>query len=271
MLGATIIVIAGVGIWHQIFRDDAPPPVSLDSAIENLGSTLATTTQVSAEATATAPSVSTEAPTATQVDERTTTEQTSGAATPASGQEAESATDTMVWTIDESGDSFVGYRVGEELARIGTTEAVGRTNSVNGSFTISGTTITDGEIEADLTDLQSDDSRRDGRLETQALETGTFPTASFTLTQTIELGEVPSEGVTFSAIATGDLTLHGETRPVEIPLEAQFTNGLLIVVGSLEIQFADYNISPPTAPAVLSVNDFGTLELQLVFGSEQSQ
>jgi hypothetical protein len=37
------------------------------------------------------------------------------------------------------------------------------------------------------------------------------------------------------------------------------------VTGSLEINFADYNITPPTSFLVLSVADQGTMELQLFF------
>jgi hypothetical protein len=38
-----------------------------------------------------------------------------------------------------------------------------------------------------------------------------------------------------------------------------------VVVGSLEIQFADYNIEGPESGLVLSVEDHGIIELQLVF------
>lgn len=64
----------------------------------------------------------------------------------------------------------------------------------------------------------------------------------------------------------GDLTLHGVTKQVAIPVEGQFTNGQVVVVGSLEIVFADYMIDKPSAASVLSVDDHGVLEIQLVFG-----
>ena len=48
-----------------------------------------------------------------------------------------------------------------------------------------------------------------------------FPTATFVLTEPIELGAVPADGEEVTATATGDLTLHGVTREVTIDLVAR--------------------------------------------------
>ena len=116
-----------------------------------------------------------------------------------------------------------------------------------------------------MTQLQSDDSRRDRQLRTRAIETNTFPTAGFVLTEPIHLDGVPEEGVPIAATAVGDFTLHGVTRTVEIALEGQLVDGLLVVIGSLEIALADYDIEPPVGFSVLSVADDGVMEFQLVF------
>ena len=118
---------------------------------------------------------------------------------------------------------------------------------------------------ADLTTLQSDEANRDRQLQRQGIETATYPTATFTLTQPIELDAVPAEGEIVDVTATGDLTLHGVTKSVEIPLEARLEGGVISVAGSLPIQFADYNIAQPQGMIVLSVEDHGVLELQLHF------
>jgi polyisoprenoid-binding protein YceI len=123
--------------------------------------------------------------------------------------------------------------------------------------------VTAVEMTADLTTLQSDDDRRDGQLRRQALETGAFPMATFTLTQPIELAAVPAEGEVVSATATGDLTLHGQTRSVEIPIQAVLSGDTVTVTGSIEIVFADYGISQPNSFMVLSIDDSGIMELQL--------
>jgi polyisoprenoid-binding protein YceI len=170
-----------------------------------------------------------------------------------------------VGSFTDFSGSFVGYRVQEELASIGAQEAVGRTPDVTGSLTIAGTTITTVDVTADLTTLQSDDDRRDGQLRRQGIETGIFPTSTFRLTTPIELGSLPAEGETISVTATGELTLHGETRTVEVPLQARLSGGVISVTGSIPITFADFGIERPTSMLVLSIADEGTMEFQLHF------
>ncbi|PKN78489.1 MAG: hypothetical protein CVU47_12190 [Chloroflexi bacterium HGW-Chloroflexi-9] len=169
------------------------------------------------------------------------------------------------WTL-VAADSFVGYRVKEQLVSVGAAEAVGRTSAVIGSLEFDGSAITAVEVVADLTQLKSDDDRRDGRLRTQGIQWGTFPEASFVLAQPIAIDGAPAEGETISATAVGDLTLHGVTNRVEFLLEGTLSNGLVVVVGSLLIQFADYDMEAPSALSVVSVEEQGVIELQMVFG-----
>lgn len=179
---------------------------------------------------------------------------------------------TGTWTLDDSigsfadfTGSFVGYRVQEELVNIGAATAVGRTPDVTGTLVVEGASITSVEIEANLTTLQSDNDMRDGQLGRQGLETDTYPTATFVLTEPVVLDTLPAEGATVSATATGELTLHGVTNSVQIPVEARLADGVVTVVGSLDIVFADYQIPTPESMRVLSVADQGVMEFQLQF------
>jgi len=174
------------------------------------------------------------------------------------------------WTVNTSigtgaDSSFVGYRVQEQLASIGANTAVGRTSAVSGTFTLQGTSVTAATINANLTGLKSDSAGRDGQLSRQGLQTATYPTATFVLGQPIDLGALPPDGQVVTATATGQLTLHGQTRPVQISLQAKRTGGVIAIDGSLPITFADYGIQPPSSFAVLSVAGNGTMELQLLF------
>jgi polyisoprenoid-binding protein YceI len=171
--------------------------------------------------------------------------------------------DPSVGSFSDFSSSFVGYRVEEELANIGAATAVGRTPDVAGSLTFDGTTVTAGEFTADLSTLQSDRAQRDGQLHRQALETDTYPTATFKLTQPIDLGTVPADGQVVQATATGDLTIHGTTKSVQIPLQAKLSGDVVTVTGSIDIVFADYGISRPNSFMVLSIADHGTMEFQL--------
>jgi polyisoprenoid-binding protein YceI len=236
-----ILAVAGGGIWYLFLRPAGPAPVSLGS------STPATEAPTGAAPASAAPASATPGASAAAGD----------------GIEGTWTVDASVGSFDDFSGSFVGYRVKETLASIGATEAVGRTPDVTGSVTIEGTAITAAEFTADLTTLRSDSDRRDGQLRRQALETDRFPTAAFRLTSPADLGSMPAEGATLDVTVTGELTLHGVTKPVQIPLQARLAGGAVTIAGSLPIAFADYSITPPSAGIVLSVEDRGVLELQL--------
>ena len=75
--------------------------------------------------------------------------------------------------------AFVGYRVKEELATVGAKTAYGRTPDVTGEpHHRRHQSDRRASSPRELTTLQSDDSRRDGQLRNQAIQTGQFPTAT---------------------------------------------------------------------------------------------
>jgi polyisoprenoid-binding protein YceI len=165
-----------------------------------------------------------------------------------------------------SSDNFVGYRVTEKLvANVVESTATGRTNNVTASMAINGTTVSNATVEADLRNLSSDQSLRDGRLHSSGIETDRFPQAKFVLTEPITLPKIPAAGETITVDGTGDFTLHGVTKRVTISLEGRWDGKDVQVVGHLPIVFGDYNITAPTAPAVASVDDHGEMEFQLFF------
>lgn len=173
--------------------------------------------------------------------------------------------DTGVGSFSDFTSTFVGYRVNETLAQNRANTAVGRTPQVSGNLVLAGTTISNVDVTADLTRLRSDDDRRDGRLHEQAIETDRFPQATFKLTTPIDLGTAPADGATFTATATGELTLHGVARTVTFPVEARLAGDVVTVTGSIDIAFADYAIERPTSFLVLSIEDHGILEFHLHF------
>jgi polyisoprenoid-binding protein YceI len=166
------------------------------------------------------------------------------------------------WTI--AGGSIVGYRVNEVLFGQ-SAEAVGRTSAVTGELTISGTTVTDASFTADLTQVQSDESRRDGQFQGRIMDTATFPTATFVLASPIELTSIPDDLVETTVQATGQLTLRGVTRSVTFSLAARRNGGTIEVNGTIPIVFDDYSIPEPSFGPT-TVEDHGAIEFLLVFG-----
>jgi polyisoprenoid-binding protein YceI len=232
VVALAVVLLAGAGIWYFVFRETAPERANIETAAKSVDTGAADPTD------------------------------------PSTGIDGTWIVDTSIGSFDVDAGNYssawVGYRVQEELVGIGAKTSFGRTPDVSGSMTISGTTATAVKVEADLSTLKSDSGLRDGRLHSQAIETDRFPTATFELTAPIDFGDT-SGGKTVSVEGVGDLTIHGVTRQVTVPLEAKLQNGTIVVTGSIDILFADYDIEKPTSPAVLSIADRGVMELQLFF------
>jgi polyisoprenoid-binding protein YceI len=172
------------------------------------------------------------------------------------------------WVVRTGDDSFVGYRVRETFAGLSVaSDAVGRTHDVQGSLTVDGdTSLSAADVRAGLQALESDEDRRDNAIRNRGLETNRFPEATFTLTEPLPLPSPATPGEDVSVTAMGDLTLHGVTRQVEVPVQARWDGSSTIhVVGTVDIAFADYDIDPPNVGGFVSVEDEGELELQLTF------
>lgn len=169
------------------------------------------------------------------------------------------------WKLVPSEGIFVGYRVQEQFAGESIEKtAVGRTIGVTGSMTIAGGQVTAVTIEADLTLLKSDQGRRDDYIRTRGLETNTYGTATFVLAEPIALPADLAAGRVFDLTAVGDLTLHGVTKRVELPLQAQWDGKVIDIAGGLTIVMADYGMEPPSN-SIVSVAGEGELELQVSF------
>lgn len=267
-IAAAIVVLlvaaaAAAFVWWFL-RDDAPAEVSI-------GNAAAQVTDSTSEV-AVPPTVASTAPTAATAADATVA--STGPSTTTAGTAPAATGDVSgVWSVDtsigefnyeDSTGTFVGFRIAEELQGIGSTTAVGRTPTVSGTLDIDGTTVTAVTIEADMTSITTNDSRRNDKV-WSALETDTFPTGTFVLTEPIELGDAATSGEAVSVDAVGELTIHGVTLPVTIALDAQLVDDTIVVVGQTDIVFADYGVSVPTAAIIVSVEDHGVVELQLFF------
>jgi polyisoprenoid-binding protein YceI len=171
------------------------------------------------------------------------------------------------WTVGSG--SVVGYRVNEVLLGQNAT-AVGRTTSVTGHLTISGSAATAASISVPMDTIHSDKSQRDAQFDGRIMDVAQYPTGTFTLTSPIELGSLPASGVIKSYTAHGQLTLHGTTRAVTFTLTAERSiakNGgnEIEVAGDIPVLFSDYSIQNPSFVGFVTTQDHGLLEFLLVF------
>ena len=159
--------------------------------------------------------------------------------------------------------SLVGYRV-KEILFGQDKDAVGRTDDVTGTLTVNGTSVTAVKLTVDMTTVESDQSRRDGQFHGRIMDTASFPTATFELSEPIEVPSLPDESTTVTARATGELTLRGRTRTVTFDLEAQRRAGHIDVNGAIPIVFEEWGIPNPSFGPV-TTEDRGELEFLVVF------
>jgi polyisoprenoid-binding protein YceI len=242
--GVVVLVVLFVGgpfVYIHFIEGKAPAPLSLSTAPTD--SSTSTSTSASASSTTASGAVS------------------SASTVASSSAGASSGSVDGTWKVGTG--SLAGYRIKETLFGQSNT-AVGRTSSITGSITISGTQVSNGQFSVDMTTVKSDESQRDHQFQGRIMDTSQFPTSTFTLTKPISLGTVPADGTVINETATGNLTLHGTTKPVTFTVQARRTGSTISVSGSIPIVFADYNIDNPSGgPAQTSDN--GTLEFLLNF------
>ena len=270
-----VLVAVVVALWLLFFRDDAPEAVSTEAGLEQLQEDLAATDDDSDDA----PSLSGD-----DTDTDDTATEVEADPEPADEQEAGLSADQSptggpangTWTVDdEFGDfdfetasgSFAGFRVEEELT-VGEVTAVGRTGGVTGSLTIEDGTLAAAEITIDMTTIESNDGRRENAIR-GAVGARDFPTAMFVLTEPKPIDVAALEaGSTLLVDVVGDLTVKGTTNQVAFFLQATIVEpGIGLIIGSTEIFWEDFGVTPPRAPIVVSVAEHGTVEFQLIVRS----
>ena len=173
---------------------------------------------------------------------------------------------------DDAGDlqgeptvSFAGFRVDEVLNSIGDFTAVGRTADVCGLDRAEQHSTGGGNRGGDhvnAADRQQLPRRQDlRRPEHQRVPQGNHsPWRSRWSCRRAWPTARRSQDA-----AEGDLTIKGVTNRVAFDLQAQLVGDIIVAVGSSDVVFSDYGVTAPTAPVVVSVEDHGIMEFQLLF------
>ncbi len=296
---AVVLLVVVAAAVYLLSRDDAPDAVDLETTVARIEESEATggtndasssaassdsSTDTDSTATSTdsntaggrdADTVSDDAPQETVTAANTATDDSTETSTASSGQTVEFPGHLDgVWTVqtaENAGDlqgepsvSFAGFRVDEVLAGgIGDFTAVGRTADVTGTIEMSGNVLVVATVAVDMSTLRTDNSSRDGQVR-RALNTNEFPVATFTLAEPVELPADMADGATFSGSVLGDLTIKGVTNSAAFDLQARLVGDVLVAVGSSDVTFSDYGVTAPTAPIVVSVEDHGIMEFQLI-------
>ena len=175
--------------------------------------------------------------------------------------------------VAQAGESTTaGFRIAEKFGPLHHL-AVVRTKAVTGGLVLKGVTVSSASISLDMTKLESIDDQPPGvfpvadridQMRDSGLETVSFPTATFKLTTPITLATAPTKGASTTSSATGALTIHGVTKTVTIPTTATWNGTIIDISGSLDVQLADFKLTPPTLNFV-TVTNKGQLEFKIAF------
>ena len=248
---AVLVVLAVGGPFVYIHFVEGPAPAKLTLPTDQTGSSPTTATRTTAtQPTATKSTATKTTATKTTATKTTTTTAAAASAAPIDG----------TWKVGSG--SIVGYRVQETLIGQQST-AVGRTTKVWGSLTISGDSVTKGTFTADMATVVSDQSERNRQFDGRIMDVSDYPTATFKITSPIKVSPVPAGGSVKQFTATGDLTMHGVTKPISFSVSAERSGSTIYVLADIRVVFANWGISNPSIGGFVTTRTFGTLEVLL--------
>jgi polyisoprenoid-binding protein YceI len=127
-------------------------------------------------------------------------------------------------------------------------DAVGTTHDVQGNFRIrtGASPIVEGmHIVVDLRTLQTDSQRRDEYVRENALQTDTYPYATFDSVSTQGLPVNYSEGDNVHFQLIGNMTMHGKTNKETFDVQGKVQNNMITGKATTTIYMTDFDIQPP--------------------------
>jgi polyisoprenoid-binding protein YceI len=161
------------------------------------------------------------------------------------------------------------YRVREQLVSFDLpNDAIGATKDITGMLVVdqNGTIVRDSSrIIVNLTNLKSDQARRDNFIKRRTLETDKYTTVELVPTTLRGVSARPtgSDPITFGLV--GDLTVHGAAHPTDWTVTAHAEGSDIVGTATTAFTFKDLGLEQPRVPVVLSVADTIKLEYDFRF------
>ena len=175
------------------------------------------------------------------------------------------------WAVGDG--SIAGYRVREKLAALpAPSDAVGRTGAITGQFVLTqegrAYKVDMADFTVDVAQLKSDEARRDNKIRSIGLETDKFPQATFALTSPVSIPADAADGKAVTVQSEGNLTLHGVTKKVSVPLQVQRDGAQIKIVGNHEFGWADFGMTAPSVGSFVTVTGNPKLEFSLLMSKQ---
>src|ERR1700730_9302641 len=147
---------------------------------------------------------------------------------------------------------------------------MGITGDVSGQFMLT----TDEHIQAlelivDLRTLDSGSPERDSHVRNDTLETSKYPYATFRVTDASVLSGNYVEGQNVTFKLSGELNLHGITRPEVFSMQGKLTGNTITGTASTLIHLQDFKLKPPQTTSVVTITVSNAITLSVNFTAKK--
>ncbi|HEX6306378.1 MAG TPA: YceI family protein [Anaerolineales bacterium] len=167
------------------------------------------------------------------------------------------------------GESQVTYEVGEVFLdqnnRFNT--AIGVTNQISGQIRVDQANPQNsilGPIEVDISQFQSDSSRRDNAIRERFLQSALFPLATFEATQIDGLPDSYQRGQEYTLQVHGNLTIREVTKPITVDTTVAINGDTLTASGETSFLMSDFGFGPISIAGILQTEDEVKVRLELI-------
>ena len=230
-----IAVIGGVGLFILDRTIFAPTPVS---------------TALPVAPTIAAPTAAVAQPTVAVAENQMAAQPTAAApaaAQPTDPAPAQTGGSAIVYKIDPT-QSEAHYEVSETFFQGNRLNlAIGRTKGIAGEVLVDFANPANsqiGTIVIDVSQLTSDESRRDNFIRNNALESARYPQATFKPTKIEGIPASVKPGDSLTLKVTGDLTVKETTKPVTFDVTLTANEDKVSGTASTEILLSDFGAGP---------------------------
>ncbi|ALC05839.1 hypothetical protein CDES_07130 [Corynebacterium deserti GIMN1.010] len=139
----------------------------------------------------------------------------------------------------------------------------GSTAGVSGEIVVEDNTLLSGLVTVDMTNISTDQEKRDINVRMKLFHTEQFPEATFEVTEPVDLSALPDTGTVAQVVIPGELTIHGETNAVAPTFDVLRTGDQVIVASDIEINRLDYGVETPEFLAA-KIDESGEINLRIV-------
>jgi polyisoprenoid-binding protein YceI len=150
--------------------------------------------------------------------------------------------------VVDSQQSTAQYVVEETLQGLRTTTVGKSTTGVTGDLYLTRQGLASSpasSFKVDLRTIQSDENRRDDYVSSSTLQTNRFPFAEFVIQSVTGFPANYVEGTQVELTLSGNLTIHGVTRPMTWKVLARQQGGSLGATADTDFKMSDFGIRPP--------------------------